>query len=67
MGKSIVVTSCDDCPFHWENMEYPESRCKAAQGSSYGLWGRGHHENGDPIPDKCPLKKGTVVVALVAL
>jgi hypothetical protein len=60
MKIKIPKESCDDCPFLWQNMEYPESKCTASKRG----WGMGHYERGDPRPDWCPLNSGPVTVEL---
>lgn len=57
---NIRVTNCDDCPFLWQNMEHPQSTCTAAKRS----WGMGYHEDGDPIPEWCPLLTKVITVVM---
>lgn len=57
--KEITVKECSDCPFLYQNGEYPESTCKAAKRT----WGMGYYEGG-PAPKWCPLRKQPVLVKL---
>jgi len=54
------VTSCGDCPFLYQESEYPSSRCKLAR---QDLWPMGHYQRG-PAPSNCPLRKGPARVTL---
>jgi hypothetical protein len=48
-------------------MEYPETRCKFFGEGWYtdgNLWAMGYHSDGDPLPDKCPLRDQDIKVRL---
>jgi hypothetical protein len=59
LPKTIVVSTCNDCPAMKQNSEYPETTCGIARRT----WGMGHYEGG-PAPTWCPLRQADAVIIL---
>jgi hypothetical protein len=58
------VQKCYDCPAFWQNMEYPETKCRLHPD---GLWHMGYQQRGEPTPEECPLRKGPIILRLISV
>ena len=57
----ISVKNCGDCPFLYQNVDYPASTCKAVNRS----FGMSYYQQGNDAPDWCPLaRKHAVIVEM---
>jgi hypothetical protein len=54
----IQVKTCQDCPFLYQNGEFPASLCTVTRED---YWPMGYYRGG-PAPKECPLRTSSVLV-----